>query len=238
MLCGATPPAQEAELASAQHRAECAVLHFTLAERDAAAAASRQRMMELEVSHAQREALAVALEATAVSAAEAAAEAQEAAAQVMEAQAMAAEAEEAVAVANARADAAEAEAIASAERVKTDVGVSEGVKPVAADAGGGMAGFSPLAAARARATASSQECAQLRDMLTELHGVVRRRGLAALTRISDLEDERDAVEEKADALVETRDELAGQIAGKAGPVSFTSVSSDSVVLSPEGGHFT
>jgi hypothetical protein len=46
-------------------------------------------------------------------------------------------------------------------------------------AGGGMAGFSPLAAARARATASSQECAQLRDMLTELHGVVRRRGLAA-----------------------------------------------------------
>jgi hypothetical protein len=42
-----------------------------------------------------------------------------------------------------------------------------------------MAGFSPLAAARARATASSQECAQLRDMLTELHGVVRRRGLAA-----------------------------------------------------------
>jgi hypothetical protein len=46
------------------------------------------------------------------------------------------------------------------------------------------------------------------------------------------------VEEKADALVETRDELAGQIEGKAGPVSFASVSSDSVVLSPEGGHFT
>jgi len=49
---------------------------------------------------------------------------------------MAAEAEEAVAVANARADAAEAKAIASAERVKTDVGVSEGVKPVASDVGG------------------------------------------------------------------------------------------------------
>ena len=203
----------DAESENAKKSAECERLQRALEDKDAEDEALRRRMMELEISHAQRLSVEKALETMSTSAAEAQAQALEASAQVLEAQAMAAEAEEKVAAANARAEAAnrfKEEAINVAKKARAEAaklastsgspspgkapgsppvtGSESGSgsspepkstpsppKPVAADAAGGMAGFSPLTAARARASSSSQECDQLRNMLNDLSATLRKR---------------------------------------------------------------
>lgn len=221
----------EAERVNAKKSAECERLQQTLADKDEEDDQLRRRMMELEISHAQLQSVETALEVASVAAAEAEAQAAEARAQVAEAQAMAAEAEEKVAKANARADAAnrfKEEAVNVAKRARAEAaaggrGGGGGAatsqspqstsKPVAADAAGGMAGFSPLTAARARADSTSKECDQLRGMVNDLSATLRKRGLHALQRVGELEEERDAAEEERDKLLETKRELTGQIEG-------------------------
>ena len=233
----------DAETLTVKKTAECEGLKRTLDEKDAEDEVLRQRMMELEISHAQRESVEKALETMSASAAEAQAQALEAQAQVLEARAMAAEAEEKIADANARAEAAnrlKEEAVAAAKKARAEAakltsaspgaaaagksagspsppgsspGGTPNPKPVAADANGGMAGFSPLSAARARADASVKECDQLRSMLNELSSTMRKRGIDALKRINGLEEERDAAEEERDELLGVKEKLTQEIAG-------------------------
>lgn len=200
---------------SATYAAECERLRRLMDEKRGEDEATAQRMMELEISHAQRESLEKALEVAAAGAAEAQAQVAEAQAMAAEAQAMATEAEERAArrideaVALAKQARAEAAAMASTSTSSTEADP----KPVRTDAAGDVLGFSPLSAARARADASSQECEQLRGMLNDLSATMRKRGLHALQRISQIEEERDAAEAERDKLLRVKDDLTGQIAG-------------------------
>ena len=224
---------KDAETLNVKKIAECDRLQHTLDEKEAEEESARRRMMELEISHAQRESVEKALETMSASAAEAQAQALEAQAQVLEARAMAAEAEEKVAAANARAEAAnrskdeavavakqaraEAANLAASSSATTSAGGGDSgktnSKPVAADASGGMAGFSPLSAARARADSSQQECDQLRTMLNDLSSTLRKRGIDALQRVARLEEERDTAEEERDELLGVKEKLTQEIAG-------------------------